>query len=41
MRDFERNIALNAKKNLKIVYSYMNTKIAVKDSIRALNDEKS
>jgi hypothetical protein len=40
VRDYEKNIANNAKNNPKMVYSYMNSKKAVKDSIRALNDEK-
>jgi hypothetical protein len=39
VRDYEKNIANNAKNNPKMVYSYMNSKKAVKDSIRALNDE--
>jgi hypothetical protein len=39
VRDYEKNIADNAKKNPKMVYSYMNSKKAVSESIRALNDE--
>ena len=36
---YDKNLANNAKKNPKMVYSYMNSKKTVKDSIRALNDE--
>ena len=39
VRDYEENIAKNAKNNPKMVYSYMNSKKAIKDNIRALNDE--
>jgi hypothetical protein len=39
VRDYEKNIANNAKNNPKMVYSYMNSKKAVRDSIRALKDE--
>ena len=39
VRAYEENIAKNAKNNPKMVYSYMNSKKAIKDNIRALNDE--
>jgi hypothetical protein len=39
VRDYEKNIAKNAKNNPKMVYSYMNSKKSVSDNIRALNDE--
>ena len=39
MKDFEKSIASNAKKNPKMVYSYVNSKKVVKDNIRALIDE--
>jgi len=40
VKEYEKDIANNAKKNPKLVYSYMNSKKAIKDTIRALNDEK-
>lgn len=36
---YEKDIANNAKRDPKRVYSYINSKKAVKDNIRALNDE--
>jgi hypothetical protein len=39
VRDYEKNIANNAKNNPNMVYSYMNSKKSVSDNIRALNDE--
>jgi hypothetical protein len=35
VRDYEKNIAKNAKNNPKMVYSYMNSKKSVSDNIRA------
>ena len=40
VKDFEKNIAINAKKYPKMVYSYINSKKVIKDSIRALYDEE-
>ena len=39
VKDNEINIANNAKKNPKLVYSYVNSKKVVKENIRALIDE--
>ena len=39
VKDYEKNIASNAKKNPKMVYSYVNSKKVVKENIRALIDE--
>ena len=39
VKGYEKNIANNAKKNPKMVYSYINSKKVIKDTIRALNDE--
>ena len=40
VKEYEKDIANNAKKNSKLVYSYMNSKKAIKDTIRGLNYEK-
>ena len=40
VKDYEKNIANNPKKNPKMVHSYMKSQKTVKDSIRALNDER-
>ena len=39
VKDYEKKIASNAKKNPKMVYSYVNSKKVVKENIRALIDE--
>ena len=40
MRGYESNIAKNAKKNPKMVYSYVNSKKTIRDSIRTLEDDE-
>ena len=39
VRDYEKKLANNARKNPKILYAYLNSKKIVKDNKRALNDE--
>jgi len=39
IRDYEKKLAENVKKNPKMLYAYLNSKKIIKDNIRALNDE--